>query len=88
MLGDNSSFPLLENGILNGKMSRNDGRLDFVRANSSYKNGVLNVTPYNLQDSSMITIFSLANCLIVREPFEKPINNGENVKVLRFPNNI
>ena len=88
MIGDNTSFPVFENGILKGKLSKNDKRLDFVRANSSYKNGVLNVTPYNLQDSSMITIFSLANCLIVREPFEKPINNGENVKVLRFPKNI
>ena len=88
MLGDKTSFPVFENGILKGKLSKNDKRLDFVRANSSYKNGVLNVTPYNLQDSSMITIFSLANCLIVREPFEKPIQNGENVKVLRFPNNI
>ena len=88
MLGNNTPFPVFENGILKGKLSKNDKRLDFVRANSSYKNGVLNVTPYNLQDSSMITIFSLANCLIVREPFEKPINNGENVKVLRFPKNI
>ena len=88
MLGNNTPFPVFENGILKGKLSKNDKRLDFVRANSSYKNGVLNVTPYNLQDSSMITIFSLANCLIVREPFEKPINNGENVKVLRFPTNI
>ena len=88
MLGDNSYFPLLENGILIGNMSKNDKRLDFVRAKSSYNNGVLNVTPFNLQDSSMITNFSRADCLIVREPFEKSINNGENVKVLKFPNNI
>ena len=73
MLGDNSYFPLLENGILNGNMSKNDKRLDFVRAKSSYNNGVLNVTPFNLQDSSMITNFSRADCLIVRDPFEKSI---------------
>ena len=88
MLGDNSCYPLLENGILNGNMSNNDKRLDFVRAKSSYNNGVLNVTPFNLQDSSMITNFSRADCLIVRDPFEKPINNGENVKIFKFPNNI
>ena len=88
MLGDNSYFPLLENGILNGNMSKNDKRLDFVRAKASYNNGVLNVTPFNLQDSSMITNFSRADCLIVRDPFEKSISNGENVKVLKFPNNI
>ena len=88
MLGDNSRFPLIENGVLNGKMSKNDKRLDFVRANSCYKNGVLNVTPFDLQDSSMITNFSRADCLIVRDPFEKPMSNGENVKVLKFPNNI
>ena len=88
MLGDDSHFPILENGVLNGKMSQNDKRLDFVRANSSYKNGVLNVKPLNLQDSSMITNFSKADCLIVRNPHEKPINNGENVKIFKFPNNI
>ena len=88
MLGDNSYFPLLENGILNGNMSKNDKRLDFVRAKSSYNNGVLNVTPFSLQDSSMITNFSRADCLIVRDPFEKSVSNGENVKVLKIPNNI
>ena len=88
MLGNNNNFPILENGILNGKMSKNDKRLDFVRANLSYKNGVLYVTPLDLQDSSMITNFSRSDCLIVRNPFEKPINNGENVKILKFPNNI
>ena len=88
MLGDNSYFPLLENGILNGNMPKNDKRLDFVRAKSSYNNGVLNVKPFNLQDSSMITNFSRADCLIVRDPFEKSVSNGENVKVLKIPNNI
>ena len=88
MLGDNSYFPLLENGILNGNMSKNDKRLDFVRAKLSYNNGVLNVTPFNLQDSSMITNFSRADCLIVRDPLEKSISNGENVKVLKITNNI
>ena len=44
MLGDISSFPLLENGVLNGKMSKNDKRLDFVRAKSSYKMGVKRYT--------------------------------------------
>ena len=88
MLGDNSHFPILENGFLKGKMSKNDKRLDFVRANLNYKNGVLNVTPLNLQDSSMITNFSRADCLIVRNPFEKQVNNGEKVKILKFPNNI
>ena len=88
MLGDNSSFPLFENGVLNGEMPENDKRLDFVRANANYKNGVLNVTPFNLQDSSMITNFSQSDCLIVRDPFEKPVGNGENVKVFKFPNNL
>ena len=88
MLGDSSYFPLFENGVLNGQMSKNDKRLDFVRANSSYNNGVLKVTPFNLQDSSMITNFSKADCLIVRNPFDKAISNGENVKVFKFPNNI
>ena len=75
-------------GVLNGKMPENDRRLDFVRANLNYENGVLNVRPFNFQDSSMITNFSQADCLIVRNPFEKQISHGENVKVFKFPNNI
>ena len=88
MLGDNSSFPVFENGVLNGKLLKNDKRLDFVRANTNYINGVLHVTPFNLQDSSMITTFSRADCLVVRDPFEQSKRNGENVRVLKFPNKI
>jgi len=36
----------------------------------------------------MITNFSRADCLIVRNPFEKPIDSGSKVKVLKFLNNI
>ena len=42
----------------------------------------------NRQDSSMIHQFSLADCLIIRDPFEKENKNGDEVKIIKFPNNV
>ena len=88
MLGDTNEFPIFEKATLNGELSQNDQRFDFVRANINYKNGNIYVSPISTQDSSMITKFSHSNCLITREPFDATKSNGEIVKILKFPNNI
>ena len=36
----------------------------------------------------MITNFSQSDCLIAREPYDKSKNDGDNVKILKYPNNI
>ena len=88
MLGVKGDYPVYERAILEGKLNTNDQRLDFVRAKLSYKENVLYVKPINKQDSSMITEFSLSNCLIVRPPYDINKASGEFVTIFKYPNNI
>ena len=88
MLGVTGVYPVFEKATLNGNLSVNDERMDFVRAKVSFEDGNILAAPINKQDSSMITQFSHSDCLIVREPFEEIKNKGELVKILRFPNNV
>lgn len=88
MLGVKGDYPVYERAILEGKLNTNDQRLDFVRAKLSYKENVLYVKPINKQDSSMITEFSLSNCLIVRPPYDISRVSGEFVTIFKYPYNI
>ena len=88
MLGVKGDYPVYERAILEGKLNTNDQRLDFVRANLSYKENVSYVKPINKQDSSMITEFSLSNCLIVRPPYDISRVSGEFVTIFKYPYNI
>ena len=88
MLGITEKYPIFEKVTLNGTLSVNDERMDFVRAKINIEDGYLLATPINKQDSSMITQFSYSDCLIVRDPFDGVKNKGETVKILRFPKNI
>jgi molybdopterin molybdotransferase len=88
MLGVTGVYPVFEKATLNGNLSVNDERMDFVRAKVSFEDGNILAAPINKQDSSMITQFSHSDCLIVRDPFEQIKNKGEIVKILRFPNNV
>ena len=87
MLGVKGDYPVYERAILEGKLNTNDQRLDFVRAKLSYKENVLYVKPINKQDSSMITEFSLSNCLIVRPPYDISRLSGEFVTIFKYPYN-
>jgi len=88
MLGVKGDYPVYERAILEGKLNTNDQRLDFVRAKLSYKENVSYVKPINKQDSSMITEFSLSNCLIVRPPYDISRVSGEFVTIFKYPYNI
>ena len=88
MLGVKGDYPVYERAILEGKLNTNDQRLDFVRAKLSYKENVSYVKPINKQDSSMITEFSLSNCLIVRPPYDTSRVSGEFVTIFKYPYNI
>ena len=88
MLGTISTFPYFENVILEGFLKKNDERMDFIRAKIENKNGYLVTIPFERQDSSMIHQYSLSDCLIIRDPFENENKNGDEVKIIRFPNNV
>jgi len=88
MLGTVSTFPVFEKVTLEGVLKKNDERMDFIRAKIQNKNGYLVAIPFERQDSSMIHQFSLADCLIIRDPFEKENKNGDEIKIIKFPNNV
>ena len=88
MLGTVSTFPVFEKVTLEGVLKTNDERMDFIRAKIQNKNGCLVAIPFERQDSSMIHQFSFADCLIIRNPFEKENKNGDEVKIIKFPNNV
>jgi molybdopterin molybdotransferase len=60
-------------------MDENDQRQDYVRASAEWQNGALVVTPFTIQDSSMLRTLADANALIVREPFARPLTSEMNV---------
>ena len=88
MLGIETNFPIFEKVTLDGFLKKNDERIDFIRAKIKNIDGYLFATPFDKQDSSMIHQFSIADCLIYRDPFEKETENGNVVKIIRFPKNI
>ena len=87
MLGNDTSLPEFEKITLEGSLKKNDERMDFLRAQIKNIDGHLFAIPFEKQDSSMINQFSSSDCLIIRDPFERKINNGELVKVIRFQKN-
>ena len=61
-----------EFATLTHELSKNDERQDYLRSYAfKTKTGEQFVEPFNKQDSSMMATLAKANCLIVREPFDK-----------------
>ena len=61
----------------------NGPREDYMRAALDHVDGELSVaTPFEKQDSSMLSTLSQAGCLLVRPPFAEAAKAGETVKIL------
>lgn len=61
----------------------NGPREDYIRAGLDHVPGELHVaTPFEIQDSSMLSVLSDASCLIVRPPHAEPLKAGGIVTVL------
>jgi molybdopterin molybdotransferase len=68
---------------LGRSLSDNRARQDYVRATSSLDDkGREVVTPFDLQDSSVLSLFAHADVLIIRPPQAKPAEVGDIVEVL------
>ena len=64
-------------------MPANDGREDYVRAGFDHVPGELPVaTPFDIQDSSMLSVLADAGCLIIRAPGAEAVQAGGIVSVL------
>lgn len=61
----------------------NDAREDYVRAGLDHVHGELPIaTPYEIQDSSMLSVLANAGCLVIRAPHAEPAEAGSTVTVL------
>ncbi|MDR7220517.1 gephyrin-like molybdotransferase Glp [Aminobacter aminovorans] len=81
-LGGRSYSPDMRTGVLDRAMAANDLRQDFVRAIASETADGLVVTPYLIQDSSMLRTLADANCAIVRAPFAPAVEAGSACQVM------
>ncbi|MDP7546358.1 MAG: molybdopterin molybdotransferase MoeA [Alphaproteobacteria bacterium] len=61
----------------------NDQRQDYLRANSNTnEDGELVVTPFEKQDSSMLSRLAQADCLVLRPPHAAAAKAGDRVEIL------
>jgi molybdopterin molybdotransferase len=71
---------------LGAPVAANDRRQDYLRARLSRgADGVEEVSPFEIQDSSMMRLLADADCLIVRPPHAVAAAAGEIVPIIRFP---
>ena len=66
-------------------LAANDRREDYLRAQCRPgRDGELEVEPFELQDSSMMSLLAKANCLVVRPPHAPAAAKGERVVIMPF----
>ena len=71
---------------LGGAIAANDRRQDYVRASLvDLPDGRHIATPLPRQDSSMLSTFAQALCLIIRPPFAPEAAKGAPCRILRLP---
>jgi molybdopterin molybdotransferase len=71
---------------LGGDLGQNDRRQDYLRATLARDDkGALVATPFGRQDSSMLSRFVAADCLIVRAPQAAPLKAGATVEAILLP---
>ena len=74
-----------QTALLGRDLKANDGRQDYLRAKVTYdSNGARIATPFEVQDSSMLSSLSAAGCLVVRPPNAAAAKIGDPVPVIAF----
>jgi molybdopterin molybdotransferase len=69
--------------LLGRDLPENDSREDYLRSRLSYDDqGRLVATPFDRQDSSMLSFLSKADCLVVRVPRAPAIKAGAVVPIV------
>jgi molybdopterin molybdotransferase len=82
---DPNASPLQE-ARLGRDLAENDRRQDYMRARFACGgDGALVATPFEKQDSSMLSLLAQADGLLVRPPQDPARKAGEAVRVLPFP---
>ncbi|MSO65252.1 MAG: molybdopterin molybdenumtransferase MoeA [Alphaproteobacteria bacterium] len=84
LLGRSGPYLVEETAQLGRAMTANDGRQDYLRATLSVVAGAMVATPFDRQDSSMLSLLARANCLLVRPPKAAAAKEGDPVPVIRL----
>jgi molybdopterin molybdotransferase len=67
-------------------LAANDRRQDYLRSRLARgSDGMLEVFPFEVQDSSMMRLLATADCLVVRPPHAPAITAGAMVPIVPFP---
>ncbi|WP_108661650.1 molybdopterin molybdotransferase MoeA [Acuticoccus kandeliae] len=80
MQGAASPGPRVETGVLGAAVGQNGPRRDHMRARLDGGR----IIPFDVQDSSMLSILSHADALLVREPHAPPAELGEPCQYIRL----
>ena len=73
-----------ESGRLGKDIRANGGREHYMRAKTTPTDSGLQVSPFDRQDSSLLTILGQADVLMVREPNDPARKSGERVEFIRI----
>jgi molybdopterin molybdotransferase len=74
-----------EPAILGVDMKANDQRQDFLRATLSRdEHGRTVATPHEIQDSSLLSVFTRSQALLLRPPFAAAAKAGDECRILRL----
>jgi len=69
-------------------LPENDKRQDYLRATVQDSENGLSVTPFEKQDSSMLSRLAKADALIMRKPFAPALNAGDEADCLPLPSGL
>jgi molybdopterin molybdotransferase len=85
MLGIEEGDRPNETAVLGCDLAENDRRQDYLRSQLSLNaDGELTATPFAKQDSSMLALYSKADCLVMRPPFAEAVAAGARVEIVRL----
>jgi molybdopterin molybdotransferase len=85
LLGHADPLPKIESARLGRDLPANDRREDYLRsALARDADGVWIATPFEKQDSSMISVLARADALAVRAPLAPPAKAGAPIQILRL----
>ncbi|MEQ9488374.1 MAG: molybdopterin molybdotransferase MoeA [Alphaproteobacteria bacterium] len=79
--------PLLK-ATLTEALQENDKRQDYLRSTLDGVPGDCSITPFERQDSSMLSRLAKADALIVRKPFAPALDAGATVDYLPMPSGL
>jgi len=75
-----------ESAVLGRDLPANDERQDYMRSQLHWRpDGAWVATPFDVQDSSMMSALAASDCLVVREPHAPAIKAGHPCTIIRLP---